>query len=492
MLALVGVFGTGIFLSSGGVLYRTGPAGMLIAYLVMCVVTGLNQIALAEVASLMPATSATVRHLEQFVDEAFGFAFGWISVWGSVMPGEISASAVIVSYWTDLNQAIWISIIIVVIVATNSYSVRFYGEVEFVFAMIKISLLVGLILLSLVITSGGGPNHETIGFRYWKNPGPFKEYLFKGDKGKFVAFWKTISSVVYSYGGLNFAPALAAEVKYPRRTIFRACKRVFFRISILMIVTVFFLTLIVSSGDKALASSAGNAKSSPFVIACKNAGIKVLPSIINAAVLTSAFSAANLSIVHGSRVLFALAVKHQAPRIFLKTNKRGIPWVGFIFVVLFMPLAYMNVSSSAANVFNWFQSLTSANLLVAWIFQSLNHISLMRAMKAQGFSRSQLPHSVSFAPAAAWISGILCVLFLLTGGFVNFIKGQFLISSLFSSYFIIPLTAGLYLFWKFYKGTRYLRPEEVNLAPLFEDVKNNPEPPYENVTGWRIFTLIWS
>ncbi|GMG56264.1 unnamed protein product [Ambrosiozyma monospora] len=225
MLALVGVFGTGIFLSSGGVLYTTGPAGMFIAYLIMAVITGLNQIALAEVASLMPATSATVRHLEHFVDEAFGFAYGWISVWGNIMPGEISAAAVIVSYWTDLSPAIWISIIIVIIVASNSYSVRFYGEIEFVFAMIKITLLVGLILVSLVITCGGGPDHTTIGFRYWKEQA-FKEYIFKGNKGKFVAFWKTISGVVYSYGGLNFAPALAAEVKFPRRTIFRAFHQV--------------------------------------------------------------------------------------------------------------------------------------------------------------------------------------------------------------------------------------------------------------------------
>lgn len=103
----------------------------------------MNQIALAEVASLMPVSSATVRHLEQFIDPAWGFAYGWISVWGSILPGEISAAAVIVSYWSDISQAAWISIIIFVILATNSYSVRFYGELEFAFAMIKISLLVG-------------------------------------------------------------------------------------------------------------------------------------------------------------------------------------------------------------------------------------------------------------------------------------------------------------------------------------------------------------
>ena len=32
-------------------------------------------------------------------------------------------------------------------------------------------LITGLILVGLIIDLGGGPNHDRIGFRYWKNPG---------------------------------------------------------------------------------------------------------------------------------------------------------------------------------------------------------------------------------------------------------------------------------------------------------------------------------
>ncbi|KAH3681209.1 hypothetical protein WICPIJ_007822 [Wickerhamomyces pijperi] len=492
MIALVGVFGTGIFLSSGGVLALAGPAGMLIAYCIVAVIVGLNQIAHAEVSCLLPVSSTTVRQLEQFVDPALGFAYGWICVWGSIMPGEISAAAVVVSYWTDLSPAIWISIIIVVIIALNSWSIRFYGEVEFGFAMLKLLLLVGLILVSIVITAGGGPEGSVIGFKYWHEPGPFNTYLTTGNLGQFAAFWKCLSGVVYSFGGVQSIGGLAAEVKHPRRAIFRACKRIFYRVTVLMITTVFLLTLIIPSNNPTIASGTGNAKSSPFVVAMKLAHIKVLPHIINAVVLTSAFSAANLSMVGGSRTLFALAVKHQAPKIFLKTNKRGIPYWGCAFVAIFMPLAYMNLSTSAANVFGWFQSLTSANLLLGWTFISWNHIAMSRAMQAQGISRDKLPHSVIFAPYAAWISGVASFVLLLTGGFTNFVHGHFRISSFFSSYFILPLTAGLYFFWKFFKGTRYWRPEEVDLASLFDDVEQNPEPPYEPLRGWRILTVLWS
>lgn len=493
MLTLCSVLGTGLFLSSGGTLATTGPCGLFLAYFIVAIVVGMNQMAMAECASLMPTSAATVRHLEQFIDPAWGFAYGWIGVWSSIMPNEISAAAMIVSYWSDLSQGIWITIMIVIIYATNMYSIRFYGELEFTFAIIKLSLLVGLIIVSVVITCGGGPDHTSIGFRYWRDPGPFVQYLgIPGSLGRFAGFWKALSSVVYAYGGIQSIPSLAAEVQYPRRTVFTACKRIFYRVSFLMVIASFCLTLIVPSNDKTIASSSGNAESSPFVVAIKNANIKVLPHIINAGVLTSAFSAANVQLVYGSRNLFALAVKNQAPKIFLKTTNRGIPWVGTTFCACFMPLAYMNLSQGSANVFSWFQSIVSAKLLFSWILISANHIHMSRAMKAQGIPRSRLPHTLRFAPQAAWISGILSFVFLLTGGFKNFIKGEFLISSLFSSYFILPLAFFLYFFWKFFKKTRYWRPHEVQLEALFKDAEENPEPPLEKVRGWKILTLLWS
>jgi amino acid transporter len=492
MIALVSTFGTGIFLSSGGVLATAGPLGCFLAYFIIALVVGLNQMCVAECASLMPCTSATLRHAEQFIDPAWGFAYGWISLWSAVMPGEISAAAVIVSYWTELSQGIWITIIIILIYAANSVPIRYYGEIEFFFGMIKICLLAGLIIISIVITSGGGPEGKPIGFQYWRNPGPFVEYLTTGSLGRFAGFWKALSGAVYSYGGLQGVPSLAAEVKYPRKTIFTACKRVFYRVSILMCTTAFCLTLIVPSNNKQIANSSGNASSSPFVVAMNNAGIKVLPHLVNAAVLTSAFSAGNQAIIHGSRLLFALAVKNQAPKVFLKTNKYGVPWAGNIFCACFMPLAYMNLSTSSADVFNWFQSLSSAKLLFEWILIAANHIFMSRAMKAQGIPRSRLPHTWKFTPYGSWISGFFSALFLLTGGYKNFVHGHFLISNFFSCYFVIPMAAILYFGWKLFKKTKIWKPEEVQLEVLFRDCEENPEPPSEPLRGWRIITLIWA
>lgn len=484
MLTLVGVFGTGLFLSSGGTLKKAGPAGMFLAYVVVGIVVGCNQIAIAEVASFMPATGATIRHAEQFIDESVGFTFGWISTYSSLMPGELSATAVVMRYWTDINPAVWITIFGILFVLTNIYTIRFYGEVEYFFGWMKIILIIILIVTGLVIDLGGA-KQERLGFHYWREPGPFAEYIVKGEIGKFVGFWAALSSVVYSYSGIQNIAILAGETKNSRHAIFHGARNVFLRIIVLYLIAVLVLTLIVPYNDKLIATGTGTAKSSPYVIAIQRANIKILPHIINAIILTSAWSAGNLAIVEGSRNLFALASKNQAPKIFLTTNKRGIPYVGIAFISAFLPLSYMSVSSSSANVFSWFQELVSSNTLLRWILISANHIHMDRALKAQGYSRSDLPHSTCLGPFAAWFSGIMSLIFLLTGGFYNFIHGHFDIESFFTRYFIIPLAIILFTFWKLFKKTKYLPPTEVDLESIFDDIRQNPEITLATTTWWK-------
>lgn len=136
MIALVSVFGTGLFVSSGGALAKTGPVGILLSFLFIGVVVGLNQMALAEVAALAPLSGATIRHSEIFIDEAVGFAYGWLGVWSAIMPSAVVSSTLVIGYWTSLSAAIWITILIVPIILTNIISIRIYGEIEFVFAIL--------------------------------------------------------------------------------------------------------------------------------------------------------------------------------------------------------------------------------------------------------------------------------------------------------------------------------------------------------------------
>lgn len=101
----------------------------------------------AELSALVPLSGATVRHAEYFVDPALSFAQGWNSLysWFVSLPAELTAAAVIVSFWdSTTTAAAWIVLFGALLVIANLLFVRVYGEMEFIFASLKIMLIIGL------------------------------------------------------------------------------------------------------------------------------------------------------------------------------------------------------------------------------------------------------------------------------------------------------------------------------------------------------------
>ena len=81
-------------------------------------------------------------------------------------------------------------------------TIGMYGECEFIFASIKVITIVGLIILGIVLDLGGGPNHDRIGFRYWKNPGPFVQFdHISGTEGRFLGWWSVMTQAAFSFIG---------------------------------------------------------------------------------------------------------------------------------------------------------------------------------------------------------------------------------------------------------------------------------------------------
>ena len=71
----------------------------------------------------------------------------------------------------------------------------------------------------------------------------------------------------------------AAEARNPRRSIPKAIKKVYFRVLVLYIGSVFIIGLLVPSNDPSLNSTSSQSSVSPFVTAFKEAGIMVVPSV---------------------------------------------------------------------------------------------------------------------------------------------------------------------------------------------------------------------
>ncbi|KAL2126152.1 hypothetical protein VTI74DRAFT_1589 [Chaetomium olivicolor] len=466
MLAIAGSIGTGLFLGLGGAVQRGGPLGALIGYAVVGLVVCAVQFALGEVAALMPVTGSFVRHAETLVDPAWGFAIGWNLVYGNLLsiPSEATAVVVLVRFWWEEVSAAWVIVVFVVLtVGVGLAFVSVFGEVEFIFAMVKILLVVFLIVLGLVINLGGVPGTERIGFRYWRDPGPFVEYIATGNWGKFLGVWAAMTGAVFSFAGVESLAMAAAETKNPREAIPRACKRVFARIVIFYMLAVLVVGMLVSSNDQRLDGSGSTVAQSPFVIAASQAGISAIPSIVNAIVITSAWSASNQALLAGTRVLYGLALKGQAPTIFLRTTPWGSPYVCVLLFMAFMFLSFMSLSEAAITVFWWLVSLTAAGVLVSWSSILLNHIRLMQALKRQGIDASSLPWHNWWTRYSSPAGLFMCIIILLTSGFTVFTTGNWDPAQFVSSYLDIPIVLTAYLFWKVFRKTRVVSLDEIPL-----------------------------
>ena len=179
MIAIGGAIGTGLIIGTGSALAVGGPLSILISYSMVGFVVYLVMCALGEMATWLPLESGFTGYASRFCDPALGFSVGY-TYWFKyiiVTPNQLTAGALVIQYWVDrskVNPGVFIAVFLVAIIAINYLGIRFFGELEFWLSSIKVLTICGLIILSLVLMLGGGPDHDRKGFRYWKSPGAMK------------------------------------------------------------------------------------------------------------------------------------------------------------------------------------------------------------------------------------------------------------------------------------------------------------------------------
>lgn len=473
LIALGGCIGTGLFVGSGAILSNSGPASLLLAYIVMATIIWTVMNVLGEMTTYLPLHGVSPPlFVFKYADTSLAFATGW-NYWYAyafLVPSEVTASAIIVEYWTDkVPTAAWIAIFLIVIVGVNVFMVNAFGEAEFWMASIKIITILGIIILGVVIFFGGTPNHDRVGFRYWKHDA-FKEYLVTGDSGRFCGFWNALVRSGFSF---IMSPELitvcAGETEAPRRNIPKATRRFIYRLLFFYIVGSLVTGIMVSSNDKSLLSAVAQGKSdgaaSPFVIGVQNAGVPILAHIINAAILTSAISAGNSFLFAGSRTLFSLACEGHAPKIFRTCNRWGVPYLAVVCTAAVACLAFLNASSSSADVFTWFTNISTVSGFVSWVSVMIAFIRFRKAMRFNGILHT-LPFKAPFQPYFAYYTLVLVIIITLTNGFTVFVGGSFTASDFVAAYITLPLFFAIYfghkLFTKNWK--RWLYPiEEIDV-----------------------------
>ncbi|KAL7810645.1 amino acid permease/ SLC12A domain-containing protein [Trichoderma gracile] len=491
LIGIGGTIGTVLYVQIGKGLLNGGPGSLFIAFSFWCTVVLAVTLCMAEMVTYLPVSSPFIRFAGRYVDEAFGFATGWnfFVFEAALVPFEVTACNFIIRYWTDaIPTGALIAIVIVLYALINVLAVKWYGETEFWAAIGKVVLIVGLIVFTVVVMLGGNPHHDRFGFRFWQQPGSFAELYYEGDLGRWLGFLQCLIQAAFTIAGPDYVSMAAGEAENPRVVMPRAYNAVFYRLTAFFILGSLCVGILVPYDDPelkaAFADSKPGAAASPYVVAMNRLGISVLPHIVNAAVLTAAFSAGNSYVYCASRSLYGLALEGKAPRFLTRCTKAGVPVFCVGFVLLFALLSFLQLSSNSAVVLNWFVSLVTASQLINFCAVCVSYLCFHRALKAQGISRDSLPYKAWFMPYAAWYALVWTFVMAFVGGYTVFLPlpGYWNVADFLFSYAMIFVYPVLYFGYKFVRKTKIRKPEEVDLVKdvaEIEEYQNNyiPTPP---------------
>ncbi|KAF2768913.1 hypothetical protein EJ03DRAFT_327877 [Teratosphaeria nubilosa] len=280
--------------------------------------------------------------------------------------------------------------------------------------------------------------------------------LVGGGTGRFLAFWTAFIKAAFAFITSPELIALAAgESVAPRRNIPKAARRYVWRLALFYGFGSLAIGVIVPSDDPRLLSGSSDASASPFVIGIQRVGIKGLDHVINAAILTSAWSAGNAFLYSGSRVIYSMALSGQAPKFLTRTSKRGVPYAAVLFTWLFGCLAYLNVSNSSAMVFNWCSNIATISGLIAWIVVMITYLRFRKAMHVRGML-SSLPFRTPLQPYATWIALFIVTLVTITNGYAVFFPSHWSVADFMAAYITIPIFLAMYFGHKIYTSTRFV------------------------------------
>lgn len=463
MIAIGGSIGTGLFVGCGSALATGGPASILIAFFLIGAMLFCTVHSLGELAVLFPVSGSYSVYATRFVDPAWGFAMSWIYAvgWLVNLPLELVAASITITYWQPgVSNAVFVTIFLILIIGINLFGARGYGEAEFVFSLVKVIAVIGFIILGIVLNVGGGPNHEYIGGKYWHDPGPFSS----GFKGLCTVF----VTAAYSFNGTELCGLAAAECENPRKTVPKATKQVFWRITLFYLISIAIVGLLVPYTDKELLNSDSDVdiKASPFVIAINRAGIPVLPSIMNAVILVSVLSVGNSSVYGSTRVLCSLAEQRQAPRFLGYIDRRGRPMGAILVSLLVGLLSYLSVMKNYSDVFNWLMAISGLAGIFAWLSINVCHFRFRIGWKKQGYNLTQLPFKSAVGIYGSLFGATFNVLVLIAQFWVAlFPIGESPdAESFFQAYLAFPLCISFYVGFKLYKRSSFVPASKMDLV----------------------------
>ena len=465
MIAIGGSIGTGLFVASGATISQAGPGGALLAYMVVGIMVYFLMTSLGEMAAHLPVSGSFATYGARYVDEGFGFALGWNYWynWAVTIAVDLVAAQLVMAYWfPDINGFLWSALFLALMFGLNAMSARGFGESEFWFAAIKVTTVLIFIVLGLLmilgIIKGGAPDG------LWGNIANFTT----GDApfaGGFAALIGVAMIVGFSFQGTELIGIAAGESEDPAKNVPRAVRKVFWRIMLFYVFAILIIGLLIPYTDpQLLKNDTSDISVSPFTLVFERAGLLSAAAVMNAVVLTSVLSAGNSGMYASTRMLYALAEQGMAPRIFAKVAANGVPIIALLATTVIAALCFLSNVFSPQQVYIWLLNLSGMCGFVAWLGIAISHYRFRKGCEAQHYDLNQLPYRAAAFPFGPIFAFVLCLVITLGQNYEAFNKDTIDWAGVVATYVGLPLFLVIWFGYKWVKGTKVVRYEDMDLS----------------------------
>jgi AAT family amino acid transporter len=391
MIALGCAIGTGLFYGSASTIQLAGPA-VILSYIIGGVFIYLVVRALGEMSVHNPVAGSFSTYACDYWGEFPGFLSGW-NYWFNyiaISMAEISVVGVYVNFWLP-DLPVWIPglILFLLVNAINLSNVKAFGEIEFWGALVKVIAIIAMIVFGMVIIfTGIGVGGEPIGLGNLFNYGGFFPNKIDGVILSFVV-------VTFAFGGTELIGITAGEAEDPSTSIPKATNLIIGRILIFYVGSMFVLVTLYPWNQVGMAGS-------PFVEIFMKLGIASAASVLNVIVLTAVFSAYNSCLYSNARMLHALALQGNAPAIFKKVSKQGVPYTGVLGSSLIVGIVVIMNMLIPQKLFIYVMSVATIAALINWIMILITQIKFRKKMGPEKVA--ELTYKMPFFPYTNYIS----------------------------------------------------------------------------------------
>ncbi|WP_285185695.1 amino acid permease [Rhodococcus sp. MEB041] len=406
MMGLGSAIGAGLFLGTGAGIAAAGPA-VLLSYAIAGFLVILVMRMLGEMAAASPSSGSFSTYAEMAFGRTAGFVTGWL-YWFTlvmVMGAEMTGAAAFMGAWFGVDPWIPALVAMVVFAAINLAKVSNFGEFEFWFAAIKVTVIIGFLVVGTLLVFGLLPGSDPVGAANFTGLGGFAPNGVSGIAAGLLV-------VAFAFGGIEIVTIAAAESKDPALSVGRAVRSVVWRISVFYLGSILVITLLLPWNRLDEAQSAAE---SPFTLVLQQANLSGVVGFMEAVIVLSLLSAFNAQIYATSRMMYSLALREgrrpagggregrRGP--LARVDASGVPRAALLVSVFFGFVAVLLNYLDLDGLLTFLLNAVGASLLAIWAVTVASQLRLRRRLEAAG----PMPVRMWAFPYLSWVALALLV-----------------------------------------------------------------------------------